>query len=604
MNILDVYIPFHKHLAVGGPSTFMQNLEMYLSSIELKTKTDLQSSQTIFFPVQHDTSELQSFKNRGGKIIQRLDGIYYPQKHGQDFSYLNAMIKDIYENYTDFIVFQSDYSKKQCFAMFGEKEDSRYSVILNGVNKKMFYQGDHHRLDKSKVRFITTGNFRNVDMIEPLVRTLDDLRNSFSFQLSIAGPITNENLISLLNRDYIQYEGNLNQHEVSELLRRSDIFLYSHLNPPCPNSVIEAVSTGLPVVGFDSGAMSELLYFATDLLAYVSDEVFQRYDDFNFDRLKEKILYAVNYYDKIKERASDYSHLYPFDECGKQYVEIFYRFLNDTKIHNKRKMNFTSITIAKRILASLIKRLPTRRFKKILSNLLANLPPANLIPLLQNIIGRRASTLTAKESLKFLFELDDHLYKLEGQESIRYGNGLHTKHRHMKYHDYFIAQIDSGARVLDIGCGNGALAYDIARNVTDARVYAIDLDIENIKRAKRYFSHENIRYICGNALHDLPNEFFDVIVLSNVLEHLENRIIFLKEIQNKYHPDKYIIRVPMFERDWRVPLKIEIGMNYFLDPTHYIEYTFDAFNTELSKAGLVISSHKIQWGEIWAVVRS
>ena len=36
--------------------------------------------------------------------------------------------------------------------------------------------------------------------------------------------------------------------------------MYSaEINPPCPNSVIEALACGLPVAGFDSGSLRELV---------------------------------------------------------------------------------------------------------------------------------------------------------------------------------------------------------------------------------------------------------------------------------------------------------------------------------------------------------
>jgi len=69
-------------------------------------------------------------------------------------------------------------------------------------------------------------------------------------------------------------------------------------------------------------------------------------------------------------------------------------------------------------------------------------------------------------------------------------------------------------------------------------------------------------------------------------------------------PGRWLIRVPMFNRHWFVPLRKELGMSYFSDQTHYTEYTQQSFEEELEAAGLAITYQQINWGEIWAEATS
>ena len=173
---------------------------------------------------------------------------------------------------------------------------------------------------------------------------------------------------------------------------------------------------------------------------------------------------------------------------------------------------------------------------------------------------------------------------------------IHPKHRIMNYHKFFVDNIDENDVVLDIGCGNGALSYDIAKKAK--KVVGIDLNEKNISFAKERYSKENIEW--GDALKDLPDERFDVIIMSNVLEHIENRVEFLRRLREK--ATTFLIQVPMINRDWITLYKKEMGLDYRLDKGHFVEYTLESFERELEKAGLRIQDYNIQFGEIWAIV--
>jgi 2-polyprenyl-3-methyl-5-hydroxy-6-metoxy-1,4-benzoquinol methylase len=211
------------------------------------------------------------------------------------------------------------------------------------------------------------------------------------------------------------------------------------------------------------------------------------------------------------------------------------------------------------------------------------------------------SKLDPKEALKFLFEFENKLYLLEGNSSVKYDGGIHTKHRHIKYHDFFVKNIEPNERILDIGSGNGFLGYDIATKVREVKVTGIEINEKNIKFARTHYKHANLIFIKGDFSKKLPEGEFDVIILSNVLEHIEERVKFLKILRRRFKPKRFIIRVPSFERDWRVPLKKELGLDYMLDSTHFIEYTQENFMEEMKRAGLKIINLECRWSEIWCV---
>lgn len=335
---MDLQIPFqYFDNMLGGPATFMRNLSLALSenSINLNSK-----SNNIFFPIEYELSRLRELKRNGGKIIQRLDGIYYPEKHGDNYKNLNRNIKKIYQELSDHIIFQSEYSKQQCFELFGEARS--YSIVYNGVDKRVFKSPETIKEQKNKIKFITTGNFRNLDMLEPVINALDSLVGQFDFELTVVGWINNEDIKKLLARDYVNYkEAVASPGLLAEMLCRSDCFFYSHLNPPCPNSVIEAISCGLPVIGFDSGSLRELTKEGTiELLAPCNDSIFQSYQDFDAAELRDKILKFYNNQNHFYTLAKKASDGFSLAQSFNSYLDIFLEHCGEITMTKRIKNMF------------------------------------------------------------------------------------------------------------------------------------------------------------------------------------------------------------------------------------------------------------------------
>ena len=190
-------------------------------------------------------------------------------------------------------------------------------------------------------------------------------------------------------------------------------------------------------------------------------------------------------------------------------------------------------------------------------------------------------------------------YKLVSKLALLSENGVHPKHRLMNYHQFFLDHISPNNNVLDIGCGNGALAFDLAKKAFS--VTAIDTNKKNQSAWEQTFHAPNLSYSITDATTFKPDRSFDVIVLSNVLEHIEKRTEFLQQI--KQLAPLILIRVPMINRDWVTIYKKELGLDYRLDTTHFTEYTLESFESEITSANLRIDSYSIQFGEIWAVVK-
>ncbi|MBF0627598.1 MAG: class I SAM-dependent methyltransferase [Magnetococcales bacterium] len=227
-----------------------------------------------------------------------------------------------------------------------------------------------------------------------------------------------------------------------------------------------------------------------------------------------------------------------------------------------------------------------------------------LVDVLRRLAAARADSLpSGAEALRFLLQLDGRLYALQGRQAVRHGQGLHVKHRLMNYHDFFVARLIPGERVLDVGCGNGALTCDMGAR-GGCQVLGVELEAAKIADARRDHAHPNVVYQVGDATALTDGQgAFDVVTLSNVLEHLQDRPAFLRRLVQQATPSRLLIRVPLFDREWRVPLKRELGVEWRLDPTHETEYTQESFLAEMNEAGLTPTHLEIRWGEIWAEVR-
>lgn len=197
--------------------------------------------------------------------------------------------------------------------------------------------------------------------------------------------------------------------------------------------------------------------------------------------------------------------------------------------------------------------------------------------------------------LKVFIRIHNYTYRRISYFSKKLNDGIHPKHRILKYHEFFLNNIEKNSKVLDIGCGIGELTFDLAKKAS--KVVACDINSHKLKIAQKKFLKDNIKYIKLDATKYIFNKNFDYIILSNVLEHIKERIFFLEKLKSR--TKFFLIRVPMINRSWLTLYKKELGSEFRLDSSHFVEYTFETFQKEINLAGLKIISYTIQFGEIW-----
>ncbi|MBT3777987.1 MAG: bifunctional 2-polyprenyl-6-hydroxyphenol methylase/3-demethylubiquinol 3-O-methyltransferase UbiG [Pelagibacteraceae bacterium] len=96
-------------------------------------------------------------------------------------------------------------------------------------------------------------------------------------------------------------------------------------------------------------------------------------------------------------------------------------------------------------------------------------------------------------------------------------------------------------KILDLGCGGGLVSEGIAKLGAD--VTGIDFIEENIRVAKKHAKQSKleINYIVKDFEKERLTSKYDVIIIFEVLEHLENWKFFLEKIQKNLKPKGVLI---------------------------------------------------------------
>jgi len=206
-----------------------------------------------------------------------------------------------------------------------------------------------------------------------------------------------------------------------------------------------------------------------------------------------------------------------------------------------------------------------------------------------------------KAGIRFILKLQNRLssYVMEIiKEDERRKGGIHPKHWVTDFHNFFLDNIEENHSVLEVGCAYGHLSKSLSQKAK--KVLGIDNRDDAISYAKENIKNDNLEFCCSDFF-DFSNEkVFDVVVMSNVLEHIDDRVKFLKKASQL--ADVVLVRVPAFDRHWLIPYKKSLNVEWRLSLDHSIEHTEQDLRLEVEQANLIIDDLFCKWGNYCCVL--
>ena len=188
---------------------------------------------------------------RGGDVpeFDERFTLYYP--------FLKPLIKNIWSNAKNVIPNSTGLKE-----LAKQTMDREMMVIPNGVNTEKFYPKDeYNKCSNDTLKLVTVCRLSEMKRTSDVIRAVKDLDD---VQLDIIGTGDLENRLKELTSELgleskVRFLGYVENEDLPDFLNRADIFLLPSLNEGMSNAILEAMSSGLPIVMTDVGGSDELI---------------------------------------------------------------------------------------------------------------------------------------------------------------------------------------------------------------------------------------------------------------------------------------------------------------------------------------------------------
>lgn len=232
----------------SGPNSFAKRLAMGLiesgHDVELHDGSNADVSIVFIEP---------SGRPLAKKVVQRLDGIWFSP---EEFETKNSAIKKLYHS-ADGVIWQSDFDKGMTSKWWGSPKKG--VIIRNGINAPEIRKFQIPALEQIRQQyemlFVCSANWHPQKRLFDNIELYKHLR---SFYSSAALIVMGSNAVKVAD-PHIFYAGS-QPHEVClEIFSAANWMLHLAWLDHCPNTVVESLSQGTPVVCSEQGGTKELV---------------------------------------------------------------------------------------------------------------------------------------------------------------------------------------------------------------------------------------------------------------------------------------------------------------------------------------------------------